>query len=528
MSFQFNNISSLSLSKQSRFLQAGFNYSNIKNISIQGYVTDLTNSFGVTGIWNGINSTQYNAIDYQPLIINGYNFGSGRVIGVTYDNGIDVRTKTYSAEIEILETGNLFNLTGEFYDNINLVAPEYLKEFSENWNFNKKENGGYSYNHQASITFSTGVGNTNQIDSAKTLAKSIFTGANLGFAFYSGFSNKQGKRFFSESYDLISKACSFSETFDFDSNNGPHSILRSHSTNLDQNGIISISERGDIRGIENPNYQKALSALNQEFNGSYIRCSGVVSNYFPSVGALINSPIEQNRSFDLFANTLSYEISYNNNPNNLTGYFWDYSQQISRINGIGTILENGTLIGKGANRTEAFQSVSNGYQNIKNSIESRMTGLFNVQFGSPNAFVESKNESHSPNRSQLSYEYKFSNDPSLISNSGIKYLDVKDSIGESVYLFNKFNILNQKQIAQDGKQSTVAQRDIRIAMQGDKTVSFNDFMSRALTEINSKIPVESNKYIQNVDYSYSPNENSLNANITWLYNKTALRTPYPQ
>lgn len=206
MPLYFQNVSSLSIQQQSRFFQAGFNYSANKNLNIRGLLTDLTNSFGVTGIWSGISDTNLAAIDYQPLLINGVNFGSGRITSINYDSDKDVRTKGYNATIEVLESGNLFNFTGSNYNGIDLRNSQYLEDFNENWSFSKKPNGGYSSNHSASIRFTTGVGNLNAIEAAKSLAKTLFTGSNLGFAFYSGYSNKQGKRFFTESYNLINKS----------------------------------------------------------------------------------------------------------------------------------------------------------------------------------------------------------------------------------------------------------------------------------------------------------------------------------
>ena len=527
MSLQFQNISSLSLQQQSRFFQAGFNYANVKNITIEGLLTDLTNSFGVTGIWTGINTTNKNAIDYQPLIINDVNFGSGRILSISYNQGNDVRLKTYTANLEVLESGDLFNFTGTYYNGVNLVSPQYLQEFSETWNFTKKNNGGYGYTHNASITFNTGVGNLNAIESAKTLALTLFTGANIGFAFYSGQSNKQGKRFFTESYNIIDKSCSFSESFDFDVDRGPYSSTRVHSVNIDELGIISANERGEIRGIENPNYQKALAALNGELTGSYYRCSGVVYNYFPTGNALVSFPISQSRSFDLFNNNLTYEVAYNNAPNNLGSYFWDYTQQVSRANGIGVITENGTVVGKQSNLTISFNLAQSAFTTVKNGIAGRMNSLFASSFGSATNYLESKNESYSPFNGTISYGYQHSNDPALIANNGIRRKEVTIQEDEPVYSFNKLSIFNKNEIAQDNKQSTVGATTIGVNMQGDKSVALFQFLNSALTDINLNAPIGSDRYVGNVNYSYAPNEGTVDVSTTWVYNRSASSSTYP-
>jgi hypothetical protein len=134
MSLVFPNVSLLGLSQESRFFDAGFHYSTTKNINIQGLVIDLTNSFGISGIWTGqegITKVIQSAQDYQNLILNGVSFGSGKINSISFSPGLDVRTKTYNASLIIQDSGNLFNLTGFFYSGINLSQFQYLEDFSE-------------------------------------------------------------------------------------------------------------------------------------------------------------------------------------------------------------------------------------------------------------------------------------------------------------------------------------------------------------------------------------------------------------
>lgn len=521
MSLNFQNISTLSLQQQSRFFQAGFNYANVKNISINGLLVDLKNSFGITGIWTGIDSTNKGATDYAPLIINGVNFGSGRILNISYDDGNDVRLKGYTADIEVLESGDFSNFGGTYYKDIDFVNPQYLESFDEAWDFSKKPNGGYSYSHNASITFTTGVGNLNAIDSAKTLAKTLFTGSNLGFAFYSGYSNKQGKRFFTESYNLINKSCSFSESFDFDADNGPYSSIKTHSVNLDADGIVVASERCEIKGIENPNYQKALAALNGELAGSYDRCNEVVLNYFPTGATLINAPLSQSRYLDLFSNNLRYEISFNNSPNNLLSYFWDYTQEINFSDGIATVLENGTILGRRENPTLSFNAAKTAFSTISSGAASRASQMFASSFGSSTNFLQTKSDSYSPHKGSVSYSRQYSNDPSLIANVGIRRKEIIVENNQPIYKYNLLGIINERQMAQDDRQSTNGTQTVNVSMQGDRTVSFGSFLSSANSSINIYSPNGDGAYLVGAQCSYSPGENSFNANASWVYNKAA-------
>jgi hypothetical protein len=219
MSLNFPNVSVLGLNQEARFFGAGFEYASFRRLSVAGTVNDLIVGFGITGIWTGVEgvlNTIQNNKNYQPLVLNGVDFGSGRIENISFDAGLDVRLKTYQANITVFDSGNLFNFTGTYYSGIDTSNFQYLQAFSENYAFNKKLNGGYSYSHDASMQFTSGVGQLNSIDAAQTLARTLFTGSNLGFAFYPGFADKQGKRYITEAYDTISNECSFQETFDFD------------------------------------------------------------------------------------------------------------------------------------------------------------------------------------------------------------------------------------------------------------------------------------------------------------------------
>lgn len=530
MALNFPNVSILGLSQDSRFFDAGFHYSSTKNISIEGLVLDLINSFGITGIWTGqegiVNIVRNNQ-NYQDLLLNGYSFGSGRILSISFDEGIDVRTKNYRASLSILDSGNLYNLTGFFYSGVDISNFRYLDVFSENYSFEKKPNGGYAYDHDLSVRFTSGVGNLNAINAAQLLAKSLFTGSNLGLAFYSGYTNTQGKRYFNETYNLIDNSCGFQETFEFDSYNTTYSVTRTNSLEFDSLGVATTSEQGTIKGIQNPNYQKALSAVNTELTGSYYRCSQLVNNYITGTTALSNSPILQGRVIDIFSNNISYNVAFSNKPNNFSNYFWDYTQQISQQNGVGTISENGTIIGRGENRTIAFNNALLGFNTVSAGIAGRITALFISNFSSPTNYQNSKQKSVSPYQGSIGYNYQYSNDPNLIANIGIRSKNVTVDSILPIYSYNKINIFNKKEIVQNDKQSTVGDTNISVTLQGDKTVNISSFLSAALAEVNSRIPVGNDKYVGGVEYSYAPNDNELRASVIWRYNKTAIPTIQP-
>jgi len=530
MALNFPNVSVLGINQNTRFFDAGFQFSTSKRLSIAGTINDLIVGFGITGIWTGqegVLETIRNNNNYQPLILNGTNFGSGRIENITFAQGQDVRIKTYEANISVLESGNLFNFTGEYYSGIQTDNFQYLQQFSESYSFNKKLNGGYSYVHSASIQFTSGVGQLNSIASAQSLAKTLFTGSNLGFAFYPGFTDKQGKRYVSEAYNLISNECSFQETFDFDNNNGNYSAVYNLSVQLDQEGIVTASEQGNIQGIENPNYQKALSAINTEMTGSYYRCSGMVNSYFPSGAILITSPTSQGRSIDIFNNNINYVVTFNNAINNRQSYFWDYSLEVNKQNGVSTVTEQGNVLGRGENPTTSYNLASNGFVTVKNGIAGRCGALFVGNYAPATNYLEAKQEGYSPTKGAINYSYTYSNDPTLISNNGIRRKNVTIEDNDPVYSFNQIGIINNATILQNNYQSSQGAQTVSVQVEGDKTVGLSTFLASAMSTINSNQPAGNDIYVGNASYTYDINQNAANVQLTWLYNRAAQPTSYP-
>ncbi len=530
MALDFPNVAVLGLSQDARFFEAGFQYGCARHLSIAGTINDLANTFGISGIWDGsegVLATIRNNHDYQALTLNGVSFGSGRITDISFGDGLDVRTKGYTANILVQDSGNLFNLTGVYYSGIDTSNWQYLQAFSEDYSFDRKLNGGYAYTHSASIQFSSGVGQLNAIGAAQAVARTLFTGGSLGFAFYPGYTNRQGKRYITETYNAITNECAFQETFDFDDDDGAYSATYTTSIQLSEQGIVTAVENGAIKGIENPNYQNALSAVGIQMTGSYLRCSGAAAFYFPTGALLVTSPISQGRVIDIFNNDVSYAVTFDNSPANQRTYFWDYTLQAAKQNGVSTVTENGTVVGRGANPTISFANAQAGFVVVKAGIGARTTALFVNQYAPPTNYLESKQESYAPVQAQIGYGYQYSNDPTLIADAGIRRKTVTEEDDASVYSYNRLNLFNNAEIAQLDYQSTQGNTSISVAMEGDKTVGLSSYLALAISEINSRIPVGNDRYVGTSNYSFNPNEGSATVNLTWLFNRTANRSLYP-
>jgi hypothetical protein len=518
------NVTLLGLNQSYRFLGAGFNYSNSKTLSIEGTLNDLINSSGISGTWENVYRVKTNP-NFEGAIINGYNFGSGRVLSYSFPQGDDVRLKGYSLELEVFETGDLYNLTGIYYSGINFSESSYLQNFSESYSFNKKVNGGYSYNRNASIQFNSGLGQLNAIQAAKNFAKSLFTGASLGFAFYSGFTNKQGKRFYTESYNLIDNSCQFGETFDFDSNQGSYSLTQTNNFSLDEAGIITVLENGTIKGIERPTYEKAIAAIDSVISQSYNRATGVFGFYAPIDSyPLINTPISQSRALNIFDNTFNYNIVYSNNRANSGNYFWNYSQNLSKIDGISILTENGNVIGRGGDKTISYLNAKNGFTAIRNGAYLRGLSFYQENSLSAPIYIESQTRSDSPLRGSIDYGFTFSNESVETGFGGIKYMKIKESNTNPIYSYTQFGIFNEKTIIQDESNGTPGVKSYSLEIKGEKGVSLSTYLENGKIYLNSNIPGGQNVRINQAEYSYSPNNNMVALNVGWEYNQSAIKT----
>ena len=529
MDLSFPNVSLLAFNQENRFFDAGYNYSNIQKLTINGYILDLISAFGISGVWTGqqgILNTVANNNNFQSLNLNGVQFGSGRINNINFDQGNDVKIDKYTANITIYQTGNLYNLNQNYYSGIDISNFQYLTNYNENYNFNLKENGGYSYNHSANITFNSGVGTLNAISAAKSTAKSLFTGFSLGFAFYSGYTSKIGKRFYTESYNKITNNCSFNEIFDFDIDSGNYSIVRTNKFDINEHGIINVNETARIKGIVRPTYQYAVNACDGEMNNSFSRCSGIYNLYAPATSyPLISYPTIRGKTIDLFNNDIGYDIAFSNDISNSGIYTWSYVQNLSFSESISRMVEEGEIIGRGQNRSMAYQNAQIGYGIMTNGVCGRTSGFYlNHSNGSGYNFCEFKDESYSPYKGIIRYNYKFSNENVVVGTSGIKKIDFQIQGNTPVYIENTFNIFNYKQIIQPGLNDTMGSKDLKLKLYGERINSLNDYLGNALYQINANAPTGLDPFISNTIYSFNPNQNIVDINVNWRYSVTPNQT----
>lgn len=524
MNLDFPNVSLLSLDQENKFFEAGYNYSNIQKLTINGYILDLISNFGISGIWTGqegIINTIANNNNFQSLNLNGIAFGSGRIQNISFDQSNDVKIDRYTANIIVYNTGNLYNLNQNYYSGVDISNFQYLDRFTESYAFTLKENGGYSYAHSADIVFNSGVGTLYSIQAAKSTAKTLFTGFALGFAFYSGYTSKIGKRFYTESYNKINNSCTFNELFDFDVDSGNYSIVRTNKFDINENGIIKVIENGKIKGIVRPTFQNAIDACDNEMNNAYSRCSGVYDIYAPlNPYPLLPYPLIRGKSLDMFNNNMDYNIEFSNDISNSGIYTWNYTQNLVFSDSISKMVEQGEILGRGQNRTMAYQNAKIGYGVMISSVGDRSINFYLNHIGNGYNFIETKEEGYSPYKGIIKYSYKFSNENVLVGTGGIKKIDFQINDKNPVYIENKMGIFNYKEIIQPGFNDTLGTRSLKLMIYGERINTLSDYLNNAVPQINANLPTGLDPFISETTYTFIPNENLANIDVSWKYSVT--------
>lgn len=197
-----------------------------------------------------------------------------------------------------------------------------LDNFSEEFSFEQKENGGDVYNHD--VSFSLYSGATRQ--KAQEIATSIFSqdkNTTLGINVLGGTSMMDSGSFatyFNESYDLLRNSYKFTKRRELLPLSGAsYTNDLTHTTVLKPDGVIDVTEKGTVNGALT--FANAQAGFNTVYAGAYTRCNTIYTTYKDFVGGqavsstLKNFPMSVTRTFNKPALMIDYEVNYTNDPN---------------------------------------------------------------------------------------------------------------------------------------------------------------------------------------------------------------------
>jgi hypothetical protein len=149
----------------------GFRYGSTVSLSIKGYILNLANTFGVKGVFAACELLSDSLGSKQDIIINQVNYGTGKIISVSFDSGNWVKATEYTVSIEIAKEGNLLDpLNDESFEN------KIISSISSNSHFLEDFNESYS------IDYSAGENLINGVHSIDIKVLSLFPGDKISFA----------------------------------------------------------------------------------------------------------------------------------------------------------------------------------------------------------------------------------------------------------------------------------------------------------------------------------------------------------
>jgi hypothetical protein len=360
MAYNFTNATLLDYKINKNYLGEGlFTLNTTKNISIEGILDNRNNntSSGVKQNFEKISGFLTGIVNaYDAIIVNGYNLGTGKVNNLSFLEQNPIRIGKYRYDLEIIENSNFSNVqTGDIYGTFISGVNDKILSFDEALNFNDADNGDYSYNHDINVQYYDTGSNSNLFTQSKNLASSIYNDTlNIGLiGRFSGFYNilKNKKNYFSETYDIINKKCSFSKKILINKNyNTNYTTTLNHSLSFGNDGKISVTEQGVIKAIDNTLEYTADNYFNTELANSYSRCQNIFNSYTEKYGlgakdSLYSEPFSLGKTANAFTNSLEYSVSYVNDPNFEGNLINNYNITITKdIQDVGIYSEQGEII----------------------------------------------------------------------------------------------------------------------------------------------------------------------------------------
>lgn len=560
MAINFSNCSVLSYNSQNVFFGNNISrYKTVKNLSIKGIVGDLFNWSGVKPVVSGISELLQSSVDFQPIILNSYNFGNGKITSWNFSEGQDhwVRESEFTCEVEIFESGNLEALTGAFYGNFGQLLAEpavgiqFLDSMEENFSFNQGKNNLIEAEHTLNIKFISGDDNTSPITKARYLAAQIFSSGTLDYSpsgallatgllftlyFPSGLVTGDiipNKRYFNESYNLVDYSCNFSEKYYYDPTTNKNWFVEvAHSCQTDENGITNLTENGSIKGLVIPTWAAAISGYNEQQVNIFDRCNSVFTSYVGTGGyLLINQPIQQGSTFNKFAGTLDYSYQFTNNPMMNSGYSWIYNITVDVNNEIVTVSEQDTIVGMGKINTAAkYNNAVSGFNIVSTGILSRISGAYSGAISpTKNLKKISANSENSPYKGTVGATNTYSDDPSLIFNGAINKKNVVVNDTKPSFIWGDFFIAGTeatqgRELLQNGSNTNLGAKNINITYNYDRSLgqsAASTLFSLFKTDVNnltSSLPTD--HFTSECNFSIEETSNTFQGNATVQYVET--------
>lgn len=460
-----------------------FIYRRKEFVSLQGYFSNRETSIPIKESFDQIKSLIQNSTDFVDLQLNGKSYGKARFLGYSFPASVSfdenaVRFTKINIQLEILkdDTSAAFadaNLPTSIRDLTDIWFK--LKEFSENFSFRLSEDGNFDVEHSISFGYDNidKSSDTVVVGAANQVANSFFSqGLDSLSSIRQFYSNTDfqisatdyGSSLLNQSVDLLNYKFSYSKSYTLFSDNGAsttETLLT--EVNYGQNGIITVTEKGRIKG-KGSNYSvarsNAITKLNANLASAYTRCSAAFNRYYStnyarfaavvpkysSVDNLESQPVSISKDLSEFGPEIGYEITFTTDNSYQSTRIHSYTVNLTKtpqgvyeasvdgsikyytnknknfytnLSDIKSIIDNDTTLGNDIITPYYAKVAGSGtYSGIK--INSSLTHL---KFG-----VET------------TYSKNYSNSSTLISSGLIRQITMSQNLAEPVTRFSTVNV----------------------------------------------------------------------------------------
>ena len=395
-SIDFSDATVLGYNQDNYFFGDGIaRYGSTRRISLEVMTHNVSgvgfNNDGVSQSWSGFSGAMASGDNFGAVTVNGYDLGSGIVesIAITTQNPVRVGRHRVNIECPYTNSDDMYNLSsdgnykgyGDIKDNTNR---DLIRDFSETFSFEESEEGDYSHEHSIGVRFEEGRDTADEfeINEARSLASGLFAAANApDFGYLPGIAGfyetkASDNHYFTESYDLLSKSCSFTKVLKIEGKDETNYTKKiTHSVVLNANGIVSVTENCSIKGKST--YAQATVGMAAELHETnsdtaHTRCLTFFNNYktnylgpkysgssddavsasesptpnpTTNTTSLNNKPLSLQKQYFKKKKKVSYSITYNNDPNIKDNFIHNFSMNYAEDKtGSLTITQSGRIL----------------------------------------------------------------------------------------------------------------------------------------------------------------------------------------
>lgn len=539
MALDFENVRLLSYTHSPIFFDSGLRFKIQQNFVIEGTLLEQQNTDGVGPIMGDQTNLQNNAVDYQPITLNGFTFGVGKILNIEFSQGTDVQENRYTYTISAFTEGNLFNAVSNEFSGIDWSGDAIyaVERIDESFSYQNNDINDQQYEHRVDIRFNRDPAQlgVSPITLAQSLATNLMAATNLT-GFLGSYNNINSSSSFKEThvetYNVMDFSCSFSTTAilpSLISETQQYSIDRTITLQLNEAGIVTASEKGIIKGLTSPlsasaNIGFAAEAIDANV---YTRVNDAYTYYLfsslplsedSSQPEIVSPPsplqpviITRAVSINKFSGEIEYTFTFTNDPKYYDLAIWSYTTELTHsVENYIQISENGTIRGVGRPWLDKYNNAFNFYTtNVEPGIANRLDSLY-TNFGGTNEFGKIKDTfTASQFVGEITYSQVFTDNDLYLFSGLMRKEEVEVITSFPVQIVYSAPIINYNEIIQPQNNTTLGKQTINIKLRGTRAAQMSDYLTYATDYIttNGYNVIGDDTYLSQCQYSLSPLKN---------------------